>query len=292
MSLRVYYRSEMVAEAGGRYSPSAAKPRQVMADWQAAGLDLDVKKPWPVSVVDLCKAHDSDYVHGVLDGTRPNGFGDTGEDVRKALPFTVGAMVCATKHALKTGENAAALCSGFHHAHHNQGYGFCTFNGLIVAAQSTHAAGASKVGILDLDNHYGDGTNQIIKELGLTWISHFTAGATFTTASVAEAFLKALPGIIKRKFYDAAVLIYQAGADPFIEDPLGGWLTLDQLRERDRIVFETCASMRLPVAWNLAGGYTREKDGSIPKVLAIHRATAEECLSASEARVTRRKSAS
>jgi hypothetical protein len=34
---------------------------------------------------------------------------------------------------------------------------------------------------------------------------------------------------------DCDVLLYQAGADPHINDPLGGWLTTAQLRERDRI---------------------------------------------------------
>jgi acetoin utilization deacetylase AcuC-like enzyme len=34
---------------------------------------------------------------------------------------------------------------------------------------------------------------------------------------------------------DCEVLLYQAGADPHINDPLGGWLTTAQLRERDRI---------------------------------------------------------
>ena len=289
--MRVYFRSEMVAASGERFSPSAAKPRQVFADWQAAGVEMDVKKPWPVTPADLATAHDPAYVKGVLDGTRANGFGDKGEDVRKALPFTVGAMVCAAKHALKTGQTAAALCSGFHHAGYEDGGGFCTFNGLIVAAQAVHRIGARKVGILDLDEHYGNGTDQIIKHLGLDWISHFTAGATFHAVEQAPDFLRALPGIIKRKFWDVDVLIVQLGADPFVDDPLGGWLTMDQLRQRDRIVFETCAAMRLPVAWNLAGGYTRDADGGISRVLQIHRASAEEAIRAGESKRKQRKSA-
>ena len=64
------------------------------------------------------------------------------------------------------------------------------------------------------------------------------------------------------------------------DDPLGGWLTTAQLRERDAIVFATLRELDIPVAWNLAGGYQVEADGSIPKVLEIHTNTAREALAA------------
>src|SRR6185436_4745019 len=39
------------------------------------------------------------------------------------------------------------------------GEGFCTFNGLVVAADALMAAGeVTRVGIVDLDLHYGNGT--------------------------------------------------------------------------------------------------------------------------------------
>ena len=52
-----------------------------------------------------------------------------------------------------------------------------------------------------------------------------------------------------------SVLLYQAGADPHIDDPLGGALTSSQLARRDTIVFDGCRVLGLPIAWNLAGGY-------------------------------------
>ena len=69
------------------------------------------------------------------------------------------------------------------------------------------------------------------------------------------------------------MVLYQAGADPHVDDPLGGWLTSDQLAERDRLVFSGCAAMGLPVAWNLAGGY----QSPLEKVLAIHDETLRAC---------------
>jgi acetoin utilization deacetylase AcuC-like enzyme len=76
---------------------------------------------------------------------------------------------------------------------------------------------------------------------------------------------------------DCDIVLYQAGADPHISDPYGGWLTTNELRERDAIVFDILAKHKVPVAWNLAGGYQVEEDGSIPKVLEIHDNTMREC---------------
>ena len=53
------------------------------------------------------------------------------------------------------------------------------------------------------------------------------------------------------------LILYQAGADPHIDDPLGGWLTTKQLQQRDKRVFSASAEWKIPVAWNLAGGYQR-----------------------------------
>ena len=56
-----------------------------------------------------------------------------------------------------------------------------------------------------------------------------------------------------------------------------GVLTREQLRTRDRLVFQHFARKRIPLAWNLAGGYTRDAAGTIEPVLQIHDATLHEC---------------
>ena len=68
-------------------------------------------------------------------------------------------------------------------------------------------------------------------------------------------------------------MLYQAGADPHVDDPLGGWLTTAQLHERDRRVFAAARRIGLPVAWNLAGGY----QSPLRKVLDIHDNTLRAC---------------
>jgi acetoin utilization deacetylase AcuC-like enzyme len=66
------------------------------------------------------------------------------------------------------------------------------------------------------------------------------------------------------------LVLYQAGADPYKEDPYSPLdLDLDDLRERDRAVFEWAKAEELPLAWVLAGGYTPD----LSKVVAVHLGT-------------------
>jgi len=204
-----------------------------------------------------------------------------GDNVAVSLPYTTGAMMAAAEEVVLNGGIACAPVSGFHHAQYDSAAGFCTFNGLIVAVRHLQTNGyAKRIGILDLDQHYGDGTDQIIERLNLQHVHHVSAGKEDRTARDAEAFLSQLAGLV-RSFERCQVLLYQAGADPHVNDPLGGWMTTEQLARRDQIVFETAAQIGLPVAWNLAGGYQRDAGGGIGPVLEIHRNTMKACVGVS-----------
>jgi acetoin utilization deacetylase AcuC-like enzyme len=280
MKLPVFFTPEMVADSGS-FSPSAKKPALVVADWQRRGLPLEITSPAPVSPADLALAHDRRYVDRVLSCRTDNGFGNRSPAIAASLPFTTGAMLAAATHVLGTRSVACAPVSGFHHARWDRASGFCTFNGLVVTACALRRdRRAERIGILDCDMHVGDGTEQILKQLGLgPWITHYTAGLHFDAPAEAPRFLEELPRIVE-SMRGVDVVLYQAGADPHVADPLGGFLTTEELATRDRIVFTTLARLRIPVAWNLAGGYQQEPDGSIPKVLAIHENTARAALAA------------
>lgn len=275
-TIPLFFSSSMSADSGS-FSPSAGKPRQVVASWEKLGLPITTFAPEPVTPEELSLAHEARFVRAVLAGELENGFGNRSPEVAASLPWTSGAMRSAALHAWKHGGVAVAPCSGFHHAGWAQVSGFCTFNGLMVTAASLHAQGARRIGILDCDHHYGDGTDDIIEHLDASsWVTHFTAGRHFHEPRHAKAFFAGLPEVL-RSMGDCDVVLYQAGADPHVDDPLGGWLTTAQLAERDARVFEGLKALGVPVAWNLAGGYQREKDGSIPKVLEIHDNTMRAC---------------
>jgi acetoin utilization deacetylase AcuC-like enzyme len=86
-------------------------------------------------------------------------------------------MISAAEHAAATGESTFSPTSGFHHAGWDSGHAFCTFNGLLVAALKLRLQRrVQRVAILDLDAHFGDGTRDIIRRLGLGWVRHYTFG--------------------------------------------------------------------------------------------------------------------
>lgn len=278
MAIPVFFSERMVAK-NASFSPSAGKPAEVVASWRALGVDLEWHEPSPATPEELARAHDAAFVLDVLACRRNNGFSNASPEVAASLPFTSGALLSAARHVLRSGAPvAAAPCSGFHHARWASAGGFCTFNGLMVTAQNLlHDESARRVGILDCDMHLGDGTEEILGRVpGASFVEHFTAAARFFQREHARTFLEELPSIV-RTMSGCDVVLFQAGADPHVHDPLGGWLTTEELRRRDAIVFETLSQMGVPVVWNLAGGYQREPDGSIPRVLEIHDNTMLEC---------------
>jgi acetoin utilization deacetylase AcuC-like enzyme len=277
--LNVVFSARMVAPGHDLISPSAAKPAQVVADWQARGLPLRVVEPEPVTVDQLALAHSRDFVESILSLKEANGFGTMSQEVADSLPYTTGALLTAARWALRERGAVCAPCSGFHHAGWDHCSGFCTFNGLVVTAQCLLTEGlARRVAILDCDQHYGDGTDHILERLDHPpEIRHFTAGGWFRSPTQVAEFWERLDSELTA-MAECDVLLYQAGADPHIKDPLGGWLTTAQLQKRDALVFEAAARRQLPIVWNLAGGYQRDANGGIAPVLEIHRNTALEHL--------------
>ena len=272
-SIPVFYSPKLVA-INYSASPSAGKPELAVKSWQALGIPIDIREPTPVTVDELSLAHDRTFVEKVLACRTNNGFGNKLPSVADSLPYTCGALVSAAREALCNGQVAVAPVSGFHHASYKQASGFCTFNGLVVAAQVLKKEGlVKKVGILDFDEHYGDGTASIISTLNLgDWLSQFSAGKDYREASQAKKFLQRIPELVAR-FSDCGLILYQAGADPHVADPLGGWLTTVQLAERDHLVFESAKALGIPIAWDLAGGYQYD----FRAVLDIHDNTLRTC---------------
>lgn len=276
--MKVFYRPEQTVADVHSVSPSAGKPAKVVADWLAKGLIApgDVCSFEPVSRADLVRVHDPVFVDGVMGLEIENGFNNCSAKVAASLPFTSGSLLAAARHAVVHQENVCSPTSGFHHAGHDFAGGFCTFNGLMVAAAALLASGeVGSVGILDCDVHYGDGTHDILSRMALSGVRHHTMGRAFReradTGAGASRFLAWLDAALA-DCSDVDLLIYQAGADPHINDPLGGLLDGVALAKRDHAVFK--AFQGRPLVWSLAGGYQRDLNGGIEPVLKIHRTTA------------------
>ena len=54
-------------------------------------------------------------------------------------------------------------------------------------------------------------------------------------------------------------MIYNAGSDPFVEDPLTRlWLSRDDLADRDLLVATMARERGIPMAMVLSGGYAKQ----------------------------------
>ena len=258
----------------------------MVADWNNAGLAIDIRPFEPATADELSEVHNRDHVLDVLEGRESNGHGNQILEVSQSCQWTVGSFVAATLEAIRHGQVACSPTSGFHHAGYDHCGGFCTFNGLMVAALKmlTHDLA---VAILDCDRHFGDGTQDIIERMNLeNRVLHWTYGrdvpSGFHWSDFEQQIRQFVNDFAVHSEPDGRGLLYQAGADVHVDDPLGPGptkgMTDDDMRQRDRLIFTLCLDLHIPVVWNLAGGYQKDQHGGISRVLDLHRATMEECV--------------
>jgi len=275
----IFYSPEQSVDSGvvvSYTSPSAHKPRIVVERaLELFGDKVALKAVTPVSRDDLSMVHDRTYVRDVLDCAHDNGFGNKSPEVAATLRWTSGSFYSAAKYALQHQTMAMSPTSGFHHACYDRGMGFCTFNGLMVAAAKMldETQTASRIGIIDFDAHYGNGTDDIIQRLEFSKqeLVHETFGKYAIKKADYKMWLRMLPEYLESKFQGCDILFYQAGADPHVDDPYGGFLTTEEMLERDNIVFAMAKRTGMPIVWNLAGGYQTPVD----KVIQLHMNTFE-----------------
>lgn len=277
--IKVFYNDKQTARGNESFSPSAGKPELVVKSWKKLRREKSVKfsitsnfKPLTMKQIGI--AHDEQYVKGILNRTKSNGFGNTSRSVADSLRWTTSSLYHASLYAVQTGNTAVSPTSGFHHASFSSAGGFCTFNGLMIAAMLLKKQGIiNKIGIADLDAHYGNGTDGIIKHFGIDYIKHYTFGGHVNRSTNIDHWLKKdLPAALE-EMKDCDLIIFQAGADPHISDPLGGFMTSSEMKSRDQIVFKFAKKNRISVVWALAGGYQTP----IRKVLDLHDTTMVEC---------------
>jgi len=273
----------------------------LVADGLRDAPGIRLTRPAPVTEEDLRRVHTAEYLDAIKTG-EPRDLAQSQKfpwspELFTSVCLTSGGCLAAARQALQDGVSAA-LVSGFHHACADHGEGFCTFNGLVVTIDALVASGEIKTAaVLDMDLHYGNGTAQLAATRphlfavsiygndywdnfcyrGVTK-RHHQDGDNHVSLALPEGcdrqtmlgiMDKALPLIAAQK---PDVLLYQAGADPYFEDPYSPLaLDHDDLRARDRRVFEFAKAHGIPVAWVLAGGYTED----VSKVVRVHLNTFE-----------------
>ena len=230
-------------------------------------LEGDVRSNFePYTAIDFEEAHHREYVRGVLKNVAPNGFNTIDPEITNSLLYSNAGHWAAAKHVLENGGVACSATQGFHHAHFEDGYGYCTFNGLMITAMKSLRNGAANVLIIDGDGHYGDGTEDVLDHLmvrgRVTHVTRPDMGRPIQAdwnAAMWQSFAK---GLIRSS--KAGIILYQAGADAWDQDPYGaGYLSKEGLAARDRGIFTAAREARVPLVWNLAGGYAKNMQDTI-----------------------------
>jgi acetoin utilization deacetylase AcuC-like enzyme len=281
--LKIFYNPNQSVAENKSDSPSAGKPKKFIEQFHFIS-DIDICSDFsPLTLQQLKYAHDPNHVDSIMECRKNNGFGNKQKDIANSLLWTNGSFYAAAKHAYTNKTITCSPTSGFHHAEYDASMGFCTFNGLIIAAillKKEFESQINKIGIVDIDAHYGNGTDNIIDNLKIDYIEHYTFGEHVERIykrakdGLFNSFLTHLKHELETKFKDSDIIFYQSGADPHINDPYGGYLTTEELRIRDQVVFEFAAINQIPIVWNLAGGYQTPFEN----VLEIHNNTVKECL--------------
>jgi acetoin utilization deacetylase AcuC-like enzyme len=256
----------------------------------------DVVAPVPATWDELSLVHTAEYLRALRMGTLT-----AAEAARLELPFSsdmvegfrlmVGGTITAARLACgrRPGSTPVAihLGGGLHHAFPDHGEGFCPFNDTAVAVRAIRSEGISRVAIVDLDVHHGNGTAFIFGSDPTVFTFSMHQQQNYPLWKPASSLDVGLPdGAGDDRFLDELerslntvaasspeCVFYLAGADPYEDDQLGGLrVTRQGLRQRDRMVFTMCRTLGVPVVVVLAGGYARQLEDTV----AIHAATVEE----------------
>lgn len=278
MKVPVFFNEKMVSNVV-LSSPSPRKPLEVTNEWKNKyDTQIEIIDFKPFEQEDFNIAHEKNHVEKIFKLKKSNGFSTKHKEIAETLYWTSASFYYAALEALKTGV-AVSPTSGFHHAGYDYAWGFCTFNGLLITAMKLIKEKGLTVGILDYDYHQGDGSENIIHHFNLyDKIIHITGKTSYSREK--DLFFDEMPFMLE-SLKDVDIILYQAGADQHIDDPLGGFLNNEELRKRDYLVLLFAKENNIPIVWNLAGGYQEDINGknrSIQKVLDIHNATMEETI--------------
>ncbi|MEI7623922.1 MAG: hypothetical protein WCJ88_10240, partial [Actinomycetes bacterium] len=163
MNYPIYFDDSYVVSGGGL--ETVRKADEVAKRILEQFPDIKLVSPEPATVEQLLLAHTAEYIKAFLSGepyeVASAALGEWSEEVVASVLASTGGVIAAVLAALKSGK-AGSLSSGLHHAKSDHGAGFCTINGLAIAALIALANGAKNVGILDVDAHCGGGTFEIL----------------------------------------------------------------------------------------------------------------------------------
>ena len=251
----------------------------------------DFVRPEPATDADILAVHEPGWVERLQSGTL-----SYRELMQLEVPYSrelveafwlaAGGSMLAARLALEQGIGFN-VGGGFHHAFAGHGEGFCAINDIAVAIRAMQRDGRiQRAMVVDCDVHHGNGTAGIfagdisVFTLSIHQFNNYPSEKPPSSLDIHlpdgvgdEEYLHRLGNGYRTAMtmFHPELLIYVAGADPYCEDQLGGLsLSLDGLRERDRLVIGGSLESHIPVTIVLAGGYAV----NVQDTVTIHANTA------------------
>jgi acetoin utilization deacetylase AcuC-like enzyme len=233
--------------------------------------------PNPVDEKWILRTHDKKYWDDLkslrLDPKmiRKIGFPLSEQLVLRETIITQGTIDCSV-YAQKYGI-AMNVAGGTHHAYTDRGEGFCLLNDVAIASNYLLDNGlATKILVIDLDVHQGNGTAEIFqneprvftfsmhgKENYPLHKEHSDLDIELKTFTQDDEYLnilfETLPKLILEQKPD--FLFYISGVDILETDKLGKLsVSIQGCYRRDEFVFEQTILHKLPIVVSMGGGYS------------------------------------
>lgn len=233
--------------------------------------------PVPLAVPYILLTHEANYWHKLQTGTlsrqeeRKTGFPYSQQLITRELTITNGTVQAAL-FALQYGI-AMNVAGGTHHAYTDRGEGFCLLNDIAVAANYLLSYNkVSRVLVVDLDVHQGNGTAQIFRNEPRVFTFSMHGAKNYplhkeksdldialADGTTDDTYLSLLDHHLPQLFEKVApeIVFYQSGVDVLATDKLGRLsLSIQGCRERDRRVLQLCRQYPVPVVCSMGGGYS------------------------------------
>lgn len=225
----------------------------------------------------LLSVHSVDYLKDLEDlnidpkAQRISGFVHSDLLIMREKRIMEGTRLCA-EYALNE-KVAFNIAGGTHHAYADRGEGFCLLNDQAIASKwLMEEKGVSKILIVDLDVHQGNGTAKIFEEESnvFTFSMHgknnyplkkekSNLDIELKDGTGDKEYLYLLESSLYSilKSFEPEFIFYQCGVDIIETDKLGKLnVSKEGARKRDVLVFETVRQLRVPVVCSMGGGYS------------------------------------
>lgn len=225
----------------------------------------------------ILAVHEPEYYYDLINLTldqhaaRKIGFPLSEVLVEREVIIADGSLK-ASEFALQYGI-AMNIAGGTHHAYTNRGEAFCLLNDQAISARYLQKKYPnSKILIVDLDVHQGNGTAEIFQNdpSVFTFSMHGRYNYPFkkeqSDLDIAlendtddETYLSKLHSTLPRLInkHQPDFIFYLCGVDVIASDKLGKLgLSLKGCKARDRFVIELCHNQQIPVMCSMGGGYS------------------------------------